>query len=113
MAVWVGGCGGSTANPSGLNPVSCDTTDVATICTVGQVCESLAGPLADADVARSQTECVGYGGTFEHGPCPTAGRVGGCVDGDVLFAYYPTPQNPLKASNVTAMCASFKGTYCP
>ena len=107
----VAGC--STSSDGGFfQPITC-TSAVQASCMSDAVCESLAGPLPASYLAEWQASCTrGDSGVFMTGPCPGAGRAGGCVNGQELFNYYATPNDPLTPAEVMAQCGD-AGTFCP
>jgi hypothetical protein len=95
-------CSGLACGPAPTT-VTCGsmTNESCTFTSLGQ-CQSHAGTVVGFDA-----ECAGN--TYASGPCPTAGRVGGCAAGAVLFSYYA----PLTAVNAKATCTQNGGTWCP
>ena len=94
-------CGGLG---SGVGVVTCSSTtdESCDFSNIGQ-CQAHTGT-----VTGFQLECASPN-TYAKAPCPTAGRVGGCAAGSVLFSYYA----PLTTASAKMSCTQGGGTWCP
>ena len=107
---------GDKSNVPQPSPVTCDSSNIVMSCLrlADNICESMADPHDANYRTQFEEDCRGV---FTAGPCPSAGRVGGCVNGNgiTLIAYYWTPTLPYTAADAKDTCLEYDAgaVFCP